>query len=181
LHDIASEAVDVTQIEHIQATRFLLHCGSMSAPPQRRWNGDPLWGFLLALTALAVNAGFFVPTAVQAALPWVSLLLAVTALVFVIRGLRRALVQSRIYRRKALSIVLGVVTLVLAGLSIVAFYGARLLPGAAIAPQVGQTAPDFTLADTHGRPVSLDSLFAAADSSTPAPKAVLLIFYRGYW
>ena len=45
------------------------------------------------------------------------------------------------------------------------------------------TAPDFTLADTSGQAVSMAQLFAPAadDSHVVPPKAVLLIFYRGYW
>jgi peroxiredoxin len=48
---------------------------------------------------------------------------------------------------------------------------------------VGQQAIDFTLTDTSGQPVSLDQLFmpAADDPQATTPKAVLLIFYRGYW
>jgi hypothetical protein len=70
---------------------------------------------------------------------------------------------------------------------------------------VGQKVPDFTLADSNGNKVSLGQLLGKADSSisasaTPAsannstgqaipagmspatpPKAVLLVFYRGYW
>ena len=153
----------------------------MNEATKQRWNGDPLWGFLLALAALGLNAGFFVSLPGQSALSWFSLSMAVVALVFLVRGLRRAMTRSRAYRGKALSIVLGVLTLAVAGLSILAFVGARKLPGAASAPQVGQRVPDFTLADTRGGPVSLDGLFAPSDSQTTAPKAVLLIFYRGYW
>ena len=49
--------------------------------------------------------------------------------------------------------------------------------------QVGQRAPDFTLADSTGRSVSLDDLLAAepGNLASSGPKAVLLIFYRGYW
>ncbi len=38
---------------------------------------------------------------------------------------------------------------------------------------VGETAPDFTLLDHHGRKVTL------ADSKGKSP--VVLVFYRGYW
>jgi len=38
---------------------------------------------------------------------------------------------------------------------------------------IGETAPDFTLADQHGRPVTL----SAALGKSP----VVLVFYRGYW
>jgi hypothetical protein len=70
---------------------------------------------------------------------------------------------------------------------------ARKLPESAGAPQPGQKAPDFTLADTSGNKVSLEQLLSSSAAPTAtasagatvtggnAPKAVLLIFYRGYW
>jgi hypothetical protein len=67
------------------------------------------------------------------------------------------------------------------------FVSARKLPNSTAAPQVGQQVPEFTLQDTSGKSVSLDQLLASSSSgSLPAfqnrtPKAVLLIFYRGYW
>jgi hypothetical protein len=66
---------------------------------------------------------------------------------------------------------------------------------------VGQKVPGFTLADTNGNKVSLDQLLGKGEAATKtvslvAPpanqsptamstamptKAVLLVFYRGYW
>lgn len=43
---------------------------------------------------------------------------------------------------------------------------------AAATPEIGQLAPDFTLTDQNGKPVSL----SAARGSK-----VALVFYRGYW
>jgi hypothetical protein len=155
----------------------------MTEVSDRRWNRDPLWGLLLAIAAVAVNFAFFVSPPMQAVLPWLSLLIALTALVFLVRGLRRAFHQSYFYRGKVWSVVLAVVALAVAGLTFFGFFGARALPDSTAAPQVGQRVPDFTLADSDGQPVSLDRLFAPAsgDFPTSAPKAVLLIFYRGYW
>lgn len=155
----------------------------MSEMIDHRRNADPLWALLLAVGALATNVAFFVNLPMQSALPWLSLLIAVVSLVFMTRGLRRAIAQPTVYRGKWLTIALSVVTLALAGLTLFGFFGARALPGSAGAPAVGQKVPDFTLADTSGRPISLDSLFAPApgDSPSAAPKAILLIFYRGYW
>lgn len=154
----------------------------MPEDPKRR-NPVALWALLLAIGGMGVNFAFFARPPLQSALPWLSLLLAVVALIFVVQGLRLAIFQSQMYRGKALSIVLSVVTLALSGLTIFGFVETRSLPASAGAPQVGQKVPDFTMADTSGQSISLDSLFAAApgDSSATAPKAVLLIFYRGYW
>jgi len=57
---------------------------------------------------------------------------------------------------------------------------ARQLPSAADAPKVGEKAPDFTLPDSHGKPVRLYSLLEQPSGGVPGPW-VVLIFYRGYW
>jgi len=154
---------------------------------ERRKNTAPWWGLLFALGAIGCNVAFFVSPPLQGALPWLSMLFAVLALVFLGTGLRRAFGQAHVYRGKVLSVVLTVIALFPLGLTAFAFVKARELPSSTAAPQVGQRVPDFTLSDTTGKPVSLDQLLApAASASTSqsqaqAPKAVLLIFYRGYW
>jgi hypothetical protein len=52
------------------------------------------------------------------------------------------------------------------------FVGARV-PVTPTALKVGEPAPDFTLADATGRPVSL--------AGYRGVKPVVLVFYRGYW
>jgi AhpC/TSA family len=47
------------------------------------------------------------------------------------------------------------------------------VPGAAAAVRVGAPAPDFTLPDAEGRPVTL--------AEFRGKKPVVLVFYRGYW
>lgn len=150
---------------------------------EKRWNTAIIWALLFAIAALSTNFVFFVNPPMQAALPWLNLVLALAALVSLGVGLRRALAHWHNYRGKALSIVLSVFTLIFGGASLFTFSHARALPSSAAAPQVGQRLPDFTLPDTSGQPVSLDSLFQSPphDASSPLPKAVLLIFYRGYW
>jgi hypothetical protein len=69
--------------------------------------------------------------------------------------------------------------LLLAG-NVVLFRHTRDVPRSAGAPQLGQRVPEFSLPDSSAQPTSLAQLFAAsADGSQP--KAVLLVFYRGYW
>lgn len=156
---------------------------------QRRKNVAPWWGLLFAIGAIGCNAAFFARPPLQGTLPWLSLLFVVLALIFLVTGLRRAFGQGHVYRGKVLSVVLTVIALIPVGLAAFVSVTARRLPSSTAAPQVGQKVPDFTLSDTLGRPVSLDQLFAPASSSSSsasssesqAPKAVLLIFYRGYW
>lgn len=53
------------------------------------------------------------------------------------------------------------------------------LPESPGAPKVGEKAPDFTLPDTDGKPVTLSEVLKPR---TPGEKPwVLLVFYRGYW
>lgn len=150
---------------------------------ERRRNGALWWGFLLALGAMLSNAVFFINLPGKRAIPWLSVVLAVVALIFLARGLQRAFGQPGTYRGKILSSIVALVSLLLVGVTIFAFVQARAIPASAAAPKVGQRAPDFTLADTNGQPVSLAQLFAPApdDSQAIPPKTVLLVFYRGYW
>ena len=146
---------------------------------ERRSNSTLLWGFALALGAMLCNMAFFIQPPAQGSIPWLSLLLAVIALVFVGKGLWRIFAPPRIHRGRILGTILTIFSLLLVAAAVFTFFKSRSLPITAGAPQVGQKAPDFTLADTTGRPISLDQLFRPTDG-TP-PKAVLLIFYRGYW
>ncbi len=154
---------------------------------EHRKNTAPWWGLLFALGAIGSNVAFFASPPLQGALPWLSLLFAILGLVFLAIGLRRAFGQAQVYRGKVLSVVLTVIALLPLGLTAFAFVKARELPSSTAAPQVGQRIPDFTLLDTSGKPTSLDQLLAPAgsastsESQAQAPKAVLLIFYRGYW
>jgi hypothetical protein len=146
----------------------------------RRKNVAPWWGLLFAMGALVCNVALFIGSSAQAALPLLSLLFAGVAAIFLVIGLRRAFGQAHVYRGKVLSVILAVVALLPVALTAFAYVTARKLPDSTAAPQIGQKVPDFTLADTSGKPVSLDQLLSAS-SEVQAPKAVLLIFYRGYW
>ncbi len=53
------------------------------------------------------------------------------------------------------------------------------LPASKGAPAVGTKAPDFTLPDANGSPVTLSHLYGPAGSAKGS--WVLLVFYRGYW
>ena len=166
----------------------------------RHRNWAPWIALLLALAALLSNAGYFLGLPGQRALPWLSVALTIAALICAAVGIMRAFRQSQLYRGKVSSPILGVLSLLICGLVAVASISSRALPSSAAAPQVGQKVPDFTLADTSGNKVSLDQLLGKAAatvsasantatgqaipvglSTTTPTKAVLLVFYRGYW
>jgi uncharacterized membrane protein len=163
----------------------------------RRRNWAPWFALLLALLAMGSNAAFFMGLPGQRAISWLSIALAIAALICAVAGILRAFQPQA--SGKISSSILGVVSLLICGLVGFASFHSRDLPSSAAAPQVGQKVPDFTLADTSGNKVSLGQLLVKADSSASAsansataaspvgmgaatpPKAVLLVFYRGYW
>jgi hypothetical protein len=155
----------------------------MPAPSENRRNGALWLAFLLAVGSMLCNLALLAGPPGRRALVWLSLLLAAVALIFLARGLQRTFRQTVGRRRRILSVVLSLISLLLVGTTIFAFVSARAMPGSAGAPQVGQKVPEFRLADISGQQVSLDQLFVPARGDPPgtAPKAVLLIFYRGYW
>jgi hypothetical protein len=141
-----------------------------------------LWaGFLLTLVAFASYVFVFVNFPVTRDFPWLNLLLFVGAAVLLIVGLRRAYKQPELYRGKIAGPVLTVFSALIFGLFVFQiFVLARELPVSAAAPHVGAKAPDFTLQDTGGKPVSLSDLLSAPIGGRQ-PKGALLVFYRGYW
>jgi hypothetical protein len=167
----------------------------------RRRNWAPWIGLLLALAAMLSNGVYFLGLPGQRALPILGVALVIAALVCAAAGILRTFRQPQRYGGKVSSSILGVVSLLLCVLAAFASMHSRDLPEATGAPQVGQKAPDFTLADTSGNKVSLKQLLGNAEvSALPhsatagsivsganpneavvAPKAVLLVFYRGYW
>jgi hypothetical protein len=166
---------------------------------ERRRNWAAWGGLLLALAAVLSNFAFFMAVPGQKVIPFLGWALAVVALVFALTGVMRAFRQPQVYGGKVSSSILGVISMVIVALVVFGAIQSRKLPAADAAPQVGQKAPDFALADTNGNKVSLGQLLgsgggappvnamsavaanAGASATAAAPKAVLLIFYRGYW
>ena len=75
-------------------------------------------------------------------------------------------------RRWPAWLALGFTGLLLLGTAWFNFVGARV-PDAPTALRIGERAPDFTLPDATGKPVTL--------SHYRGVKPVVLVFYRGYW
>jgi hypothetical protein len=146
----------------------------------------PIWGgFLLSLFAFLSYPLLFVRWPVTRDFPWANLLLFGIAAVLLFFGLKRAFAPERGKGSKIAASVVATVSVVVLGFFLFAtLVMSRWLPPSHGAPQVGQKAPDFTLADTSGRLVSLSELLSAPINGKAAaakPRGVLLVFYRGYW
>jgi len=129
----------------------------------RKWNW-PIWaGFLVAVGGL-VSYTFFARFPITPDFPWANLLLFSTLLAvrnfIAVRSSARSSLRSRFFFSRFL------VTKF--------FYVLHQVPLSSQAPRVGEKAPEFTLVDPNGKPVALADLLSGS-------KAVVLIFYRGFW
>jgi hypothetical protein len=150
----------------------------------KRFNWQIWAGFLLSFFSALSYPLFFVKFPVTRDFPWANLLLFGIAVVLLFIGARRAFAPDRRLRSKIAASVLATLGVTIVGLFVFsAFVMGRWLPSSQAAPKIGQKAPDFKLADTTGKQVTLAELLSAPIEGTPAanPKGVLLIFYRGYW
>ncbi len=140
-----------------------------------------LWiGLALLLLAVFSITLFFVDTRMKAVLPWLSPLLCVAAFAVLLIGLHRARTRPEVFSGKGAAWTLASFAFVVMLFGFFFLYISRHIPSAHEAPHPGQKAPDFALRDTNGQTVSLAQLLSGANQ--PArPKAVLLVFYRGYW
>jgi hypothetical protein len=154
----------------------------MPDPSQRRRNSALLWGSILTFLGLLGNVISF-RVLVSTPFLWLTLVLGAVGVLLLLAGVMRAFKQPQIFRGRVLGSTLTVVSVLLFGLSAFGFFHAREVPASAGAPKVGQKVPDFTLTDTSGQAVSLAQLLSTPidAASGKAPKAVLLVFYRGYW
>jgi hypothetical protein len=154
----------------------------ISPAPTRRTNSALWYGLLITLLGVASEFFYFLrpPESIVRALPFINLLLPATGLICLFVGLARAFFRPAVYAGMLWGSIIAVLALVLLVGNGVLFHITRAVPNSAGAPQVGQRLPEFTLPDSSGQQTSLSQLFAAsADGSQP--KAVLLVFYRGYW
>jgi hypothetical protein len=156
---------------------------------ERRRNWAPWLALLFILAAIGLNAAIFMTARGVLAILWLGVGAGVVALIYSVIGIKRAFGQPAVFGGKISSLIIGVLALLVCGLLAFAWFGARSLPASAGAPHMGQKAPEFTLADTQGNNVSLSQLLGHGDATGASsvttagaqPKAVLLIFYRGYW
>ena len=135
-----------------------------------------LWGgFVLVLLAVGTYIPIFAVFAATRDVPWVNYLLFAAGGMLLALGLRRAFGQPQLYRGKILgSILTGLSVLLFVFFCYVILYAAKAIPASETAVRVGQPAPNFTLANWDGKQVSLTD-------ALKSNRAVVLIFYRGYW
>jgi hypothetical protein len=142
---------------------------------KRNWNWALWLGFALVVTGFLSYTVFFARFAVTRDFPWANLLLFSAGVLLIVTGLFRAYGKPRAYRGKVSGPILSALSALLIGFfCYVFFYQLREVPASAGAPRPGQTAPQFTLRDQNNKPVSLADLLSGS-------KAVVLIFYRGFW
>jgi hypothetical protein len=144
---------------------------------KRKWNWSIWVGFVVAVTGL-FSYEFFARFPITRDFPWANFLLFGIGLALLVIGLFRAFGRPQVYRGKIFgSILAAIAVLCVAFFSYVIFYVLHQVPASAGAPRVGQKAPDFFLLDQNGNPVGLGDLLRGPSG----PKAVALIFYRGFW
>jgi hypothetical protein len=147
----------------------------MNASPKPSWNSALWLGFVFVLVGFLSYIFLFVRFPITRDFPWANLLLFGAGAILIIAGLVRAFGKPRAYRGKIFGSVFGVVSALMIALFCYGFfYAAREVPPSTGAPRVGQKAPEFTLHDKDDKPVSLAALLSGS-------KAVVLIFYRGFW
>src|SRR5688500_1532680 len=124
------------------------------------WN---LWlGFLLVLAGFLTFIPVFAQFPATRDFPWVTLLIFAAGLGLLALGLVRAYRDRDRYRGRVVGPILAVLSVLIVGLFVFGvFVAARDLPASAAAPRVGQRAPDFTLPDQDGKPVTLAQLIGA--------------------
>jgi hypothetical protein len=141
---------------------------------KRKWNW-PIWvGFLVAVAGV-FSYEFFVRYPITRDFPWANLLLFGIGTALLIVGLFRAFGRPQLYRGKIFGSIFTAIALFLcAFFCYEIFYVLRQVPSSSGAPRVGQKAPEFTLADQNEKPIALADLLSGS-------RAVVLIFYRGFW
>jgi hypothetical protein len=158
---------------------------SEAATPQsgtKRRPNAPLWiGFLVSVFAFLSYIPIFARYPSTRDMPWANFLIFAVGLTFLFIGLGQVFRQPTVYRGKIAGPILATISVAaLVFFCFTIFSLGKHLPPSAQAPKVGQKAPDFAIADTNGRTVSLAALLSTPDTSHPT-KGVLLVFYRGYW
>lgn len=131
-------------------------------------------GFAIVVAALASYIPLFVLFPVTRDVPWANFLLFLVGGWVLAVGLRRAFRDPEHYRGKISGSILGVLSVLMLAVFGFGIYFGRQIPSPESALRIGQHAPSFALLDADGKQVALSDL-------GKNHRAVLLVFYRGYW
>jgi hypothetical protein len=132
-------------------------------------------GFAVVLIAFASYIPFFAMFPVTRDIPWANYLLFLIGGALLGTGAGRAFRDPAHYGGKISGSILAVLSAVLFALFVVVVaYFSKQIPAAGTALRAGQKAPAFALLDTAGKQVSSAGLLTNH-------RALVLIFYRGYW
>jgi len=141
---------------------------------KRRSNWTIWVGFVIAVSGL-FSYPFFARYPITRDFPWANLLLFAIGGALLIVGLFRGFGRPKVYRGKIFGPILTVIALLLFSFSSYEiFYVLRQVPLSAQAPRIAHKAPDFMWLNQHQQPAGLGNLLSGS-------KAVVLIFYRGFW
>jgi peptidoglycan/LPS O-acetylase OafA/YrhL len=147
--------------------------GKIDMKRKRNW---PIWaGFVIVLVGFFSYTFFFAKFPITRDFPWANLLLFCVGGILLLISLFRAFGRPHVYRGKILASIFTIFSALMVGFfCYVFFYVLRQVPPSVGAPRVGQKAPEFTLPDQNEKPVALADLLSRS-------RAVVLIFYRGFW
>jgi len=153
---------------------------------ERRRNRALTWAWTITIAAFLLNLPpFFLQYPGQQLLPWLAVAARSSALALCVIALRRAFGQPEVYRGKVSGSIVTVIATLLFALTAIGFWGARKMPETTRPRSPARRPRPSPSPDTTGAQVSLASLLDAPLAGSPRPdgkpKAVLAIFYRGYW
>ena len=149
---------------------------------RRRFPRTLWYGLAVVVATPVLYLTVFISYPATRDIPWPSLLMFTAGLALIVHGLLHAYRESTVYRGKIVAPIALAFGATLAGFfTWTLLVQARHIPASRGAPRVGQMAPDFTLPDQDGRPVSLAQLLQAPLDATHKANGVILVFYRGYW
>jgi hypothetical protein len=142
---------------------------------KRRWNILIWAGFAFVIAALVSYIPLFTLFPVTRDVPWVNYFLFLVGGFLLAFGIIRAFRDPERYRGKISGSILSGLSLVLFGFFVFFIaYATKQIPSRESALRTGSTAPPFTLVDAAGRQVTSSDLLKSH-------RALVLVFYRGYW
>ena len=132
-------------------------------------------GFAIVLVALLSYIPVFAVFPATRDVPWANYLLFLIGGALLAVGVRRAFRDPARYRGKISGSILTALSVLLLALFVVTVtYFSKQLPSSKTALGVGQKAPVFAVLDAAGKQISSADLLKNH-------RALVLIFYRGYW